>query len=98
MPDLEDHFAHLSPLLESAVLHIASLKLCPFEHASLGALAQARLSLGMALSLLRSDAHDDDLSDEQKHRILELLAREMESANEAMQAAAERFMSGALVQ
>ena len=95
MPDLEDHFAQLSPLLESAVLHIASLKLSPYEHA---ALAVNRLAAATLLSLTRSDVRDDDLSDEQKQRIQQLLARELGNNEEVIQAAAERFMSGGRVQ
>lgn len=98
MPDLESHFAQLTPLLESAVLHIASLKLSPYEHAALAAVAVNRLAAGTLLSLTRSGMRDDDLTDEQKQRIQQLLARELANTEEVIQAAAERFMSGGLVQ
>ena len=98
MSDLESHFAQLSPLLESAVLHIASLKLSPYEHVALAAVAVNRLAAATLLSLTRSDVRDDDLSDEQKHRIQQLLARELGNNEEVIQAAAERFMSGGRVQ
>lgn len=98
MPDLESHFAQLTPLLESAVLHIASLKLSPYEHAALAAVAVNRLAAGTLLSLTRSGMRDDDLTAEQKQRIQQLLARELANTEEVIQAAAERFMSGGLVQ
>lgn len=98
MPDLESHFAQLSPLLESAVLHIASLKLSPYEHAALAAVAVNRLAAGTLLSLARSDCRDADPSPEQKERIQQLLARELGNTEEVIQAAAERFMSGGRVQ
>ena len=91
-------FAQLSPLLESAVLHIASLKLSPYEHAALAAVAVNRLAAGTLLSLARSDCRDADPSPEQKERIQQLLARELGNTEEVIQAAAERFMSGGRVQ
>ena len=98
MPDLESHFAQLTPLLESAARHISSLKLSPYEHAALAAVAVNRLACGALLSLTRSNARDDDLTPEQKDRIRQLLARELANTEEVIQAAAERFMSGGRVQ
>lgn len=98
MPDIESHFAQLSPLLESAVLHIAGLKLSPYEHAALAAVAVNRLAAATLLSLTRSNCRDVDLTDEQKQPIQQLLARELANTEEVIQAAAERFMSGGLVQ
>lgn len=99
MADLEKHFAQLSPLLESTVLHIAGLKLSPYEHAALAAVAVNRLAAGTLLSLTRSsDCRDADLSSEQKERIQQLLARELGNTQDVIQAAAERFMSGGRMQ
>lgn len=97
MSDLEKHFAQLSPLLESAVLHIAGLKLSPYEHAALAAVAVNRLAAATLLSLTRSDCRDADLNSEQKERIQQLLARELDNTQDVIQAAAERFMSGGRV-
>lgn len=98
MPDLEDHFAQLSPLLESAVLHIASLMLSPYEHAALAAIAVNRLAAGTLHSLASSDRRYADPSPEEKERIQQLLARELGNTEDVIQAAAERFMSGGRVQ
>ncbi len=98
MPDLDEKYEQLSPLVDSVVMHLAAMNLCPYEHGAIAALVVTRLASGTLLSSMRSTSRDDDLTEEQKQRIQELLSREFGSAQEIMEAAACRFMSGGKVQ
>lgn len=98
MTKVEQRFEQLSPLLDDAVLFIAQSDLTGYESAALASLATSRISMGCVLSILRSEKRDDDVSQEERNRISELLLRNSVEADDIMCSAARIFASGERVQ
>ncbi len=80
----------LSPLMDDAVKLMKSMNLNPSEYISLSFLTCADFSMRSALSL---PTKDEDLTEEQRENILELLMKKKREADEVMRAASERFMN-----
>lgn len=93
MTKVEQSFEQISPLLDDAVMAIASMNLAPYEHAALASMTVFHLSMGTALAMMRCDP-DEKIPDSEQQRIIELLTKQKREVEEVLQAATERFMSG----
>lgn len=80
----------LSPLMDDAVKLMKTMELNTSEFIALGFLTCADFSIRSALSL---PTKDEELTDEQRQNILELLADKRREADEVIQMAAEKFLN-----
>ena len=93
--DLSECLDQLSPLMESAIKLMQSMRLNPSEHIALSFLACADFSIRAALAIPKKD---EELTEEQRECIMKLLDKKRRDADEIMQAAAQKFMFGNKVQ
>lgn len=88
---LVDCLDQISPLLDDTVKLMKSMQLNPSEYIALSFLTCADFSMRSALSL---PTKDEELTEEQRENILELLMKKKCEADEVMRAASERFVNG----
>lgn len=80
----------ISPLIDDTISLMQSMQLNPSEHIALGFLICADFSMRAALSL---PTNEEELTEEQRENIIELLAKKKREADEVMQAASQKFMN-----